>query len=1378
MKIKTFSIKGIGFGAAFCFWILGFFLLEPVHAQSSENIRFERISIEQGLSQITIMGILQDKQGFMWFATQEGVNKYDGYQFTVYRNEPDNNKSLRHNYVRTILEDSGGNIWIGTNGGGLSKFDRKAEALTHYLNQEDNPRSISNNYVYSIFEDDAGSMWIGTDGGLNKLDQKTGIFTHYMHQADNPKSISQNEVRSIFEDSKGNLWIGTEGGGLNRFDRIKQTFTSYLNQPDNPMSLSNNTVRSIFEDSKGNLWIGTYGGGINRFDRKTEVFTQYLHQPDNPRSLSDNSVFSIYEDGGGTMWIGTKDGLNKFDRDAGTFTIYKNQPDNPQSLSDNSVYSIFEDVGGNLWIGTFGGGLNKFNRKAVDSFIHYQNQSDNPNSLNNNFVWSIYGDSEDNLWIGTYGGGLNKFSRKTGTFSHYLHQPGNPKSLSHNFVFATIEDVEGNLWIGTEDGLNRFDRKSESFTLYENQADNPGSLSNNFVYKLLDDSKGNLWIGTYGGGLNKFDRKREKFTHYRSQEDNPNSLSNDIVMSLLEDSEGNLWVGTYIGLNKFDHNKETFTNYLHQENNPKSLCNNHVLTMLENTDGNLWIGTDRGLTFFNKKAETFACYREKDGLPNATIYGVLNDDKGNLWLSTNKGIAKFNPKTRTSTNYDPKDGLQSNEFSHGAYYKDKTGRMYFGGIDGFNEFHPNNIWDNTYIPPVSITDFMLFNKSVDVAKTGMESDEFQLGQHINFTEDIILDYTDYIFAFEFSVLNYRQSVKNQFAYKLEGFDKDWVETDYRHRRVTYTDLSHGDYTFKVKGANDDGYWNKEGASIKMTILPPPWLTWWAYSLYTLAILGLIFWFIQWQRGKVKQKQKELDREKQVSARLIQLDKLKDEFLANTSHELRTPLNGIIGIAESLIDGVDEWSVKRTRANLGMIASSGRRLASLVDDILDFSKMQNRTLELSTKPVDLRSLVDIVLATSKVLVGDKDVSIVNDIGSDTPSADADENRLQQIMFNLIGNGIKFTETGTVKISTTQKDNRLIVSVSDTGIGIPKEKYSQIFESFEQADGDTSRVYGGTGLGLAVTKQLVELHGGEIWVDSIEGKGSTFSFSLPISGEEAPEHEIEERPVAKIQLATSLAAKPIRDMPEIDDIAPVDGDFNILIVDDDPINLQVLSNHLSLQSYNIEMASNGPEALKMLEGDHKFDLILLDIMMPKMSGYEVTEKLRMRHGQHELPIIFLTAKNQVADLITGFSAGGNDFLTKPISKAELLSRVKTHLQLLDINRNLERKVRDRTEEINKQKEEISTQRDQIVKARDALWGEMELAKKIQTVLLPEEPKISGYKIAAHMEPADEVGGDYYDVINFEGKDWLVIGDVSGHGVPSGLVMMMVQTAIHTV
>ncbi|MCP3683642.1 MAG: response regulator, partial [bacterium] len=553
------------------------------------------------------------------------------------------------------------------------------------------------------------------------------------------------------------------------------------------------------------------------------------------------------------------------------------------------------------------------------------------------------------------------------------------------------------------------------------------------------------------------------------------------------------------------------------------------------------------------------------------------------------------------------------------------------------------------------------------------------------------------FAFEFSVLNYRQSDKNQFAYKLEGFDKDWVETDYRHRRVTYTDLSHGEYIFKVKGSNDDGYWNKDGASIKLTILPPPWLTWWAYSLYTLAALALILWFIQSQRKKVKQKQKELDREKQVSSRLRQLDRLKNEFLANTSHELRTPLNGIIGIAESLVDGMEKWSSEKIRSNLGMIASSGKRLSSLVNDILDFSKMQHRTLELAKAPVDLYAITNVVLTTSKMLLGDKDLKLVNDIDINISSVNADENRLQQIMYNIIGNAIKFTETGSVTVSAIAKEDNMEVRVADTGIGIPKEKIARVFESFEQAEGSTARVYGGTGLGLAVTKQLLELHGGEIRVESTEGTGSTFSFTLPISSEKASKLKLGEQEVSRIHnLEPIISTDSVEDIPKIEDVEPAEGDFNILIVDDDPVNLQVLENHLSLQNYKITQALNGPEAIKLIEGGQTFDLVLLDIMMPKMSGYEVTEMLRDSHAAHELPIIFLSAKNQVADLITGFTAGGNDFLTKPISKPELLSRVKTHLQLLDINRNLEQKVRDRTAEVLRQKEEIEEQAKQLAEA----------------------------------------------------------------------------------
>ncbi|MCP4603757.1 MAG: response regulator [Proteobacteria bacterium] len=1294
MQIKTFSTKSTVLKATFCFCVLGLTLLRPVYAQVGKNINFERISIEQGLSQISVTSIFQDSQGFIWFGTLDGLNKYDGYQFVIYRHDLDDSASLSNSYILSIFEDTKGNLWVGTNGGGLNRFDRKAETFTRYQHRANDTKSLSNNFVWSIFEDSKGKLWIGTEDGLNKLGNRSETFTHYLHKDDNPSSLSHNKVRSILEDEDGNLWIGTEGGGLNKFDRKTETFSHYVNKTDNPKSLSHNSVWSIFEDHEGILWIGTLGGGLNRFDRKTETFTHYVNQANNPRSISNNTIRAILEDTGGNLWIGTHGGgLNRFDRETETFTHYMNQADNPHSISQDKIRSIFEDDGGNLWIATHSG-LNKFDRKA-ENFILYKHQTDDLNSLNHDFVYSIYEDDEENLWLGT-NNGLNKYNRKLDTFTHYTHDADSPKSISHNAIRSIIEDAEGNLWIGVlRGGLNKFNRKTETFTHYLHQDDNPKSLSSNMVYSILEDSRGELWIGTIGGGLNRFDRKTKTFSHYSTQADNPNSLSHNFIYSIFEDSEGNLWIGTEDGLNSFDRQTEYFVRYLNQAGNSKSLSSNLVLTIFEDSRGDLWIGTTGGLNSFDQRSKSFTCYREKDGLPNDVIYGILEDNKGNLWLSTNNGISKFNPNTKTISNYNMKDGLQSNEFNSGAYHKGRSGRMYFGGINGFNEFYPENVENSTYVPPVVITDFLLFNKPVGVAKASVKSDGYQLEQHINFTKEITLDYTDYIFAFEFSALNYRQSDKNQFAYKLEGFDRDWVETDYRHRRTTYTDLYHGEYVFRVKASNDDGYWNTEGTNIRMTILPPPWKTWWAYSLYTLAVLALIFWFVQSQRKKVKQKQKELDREKQVSARLIQLDKLKNEFLANTSHELRTPLNGIIGIAESLIDGMEEWSSEKIYSNLAMIASSGKRLSSLVNDVLDFSKMQHRTLELSTNPVDLCSISNVVLTTSKTLLGDKNLKLLNDIDTNIPTVNADENRLQQIMYNLIGNAVKFTETGSVKVSAIVKESRMEVRVSDTGIGIPKEKIDRVFESFEQAEGSTARVYGGTGLGLAVTKQLVELHDGEIWAESTEGQGSTFFFTLPISGEKASMLKAEEQPVSKVHVLEPIITNPMDLISKIEDVAPAEGNFNILIVDDDPVNLQVLENHLSLQNYNITQALNGQEALNLIEGEQRFDLILLDIMMPKMSGYEVTEMLRESHAAHELPIIFLSAKNQVVDLITGFTAGGNDYLTKPISKAELLSRVKTHLQLLDINRNLEQKVRDRTAEVVRQKEEIQAQAKELEK-----------------------------------------------------------------------------------
>jgi signal transduction histidine kinase/ligand-binding sensor domain-containing protein/DNA-binding response OmpR family regulator len=1280
-----------------------------VFAQKN-NIRFEHISLEHGLSQNTIECILQDRQGFMWFGTQDGLNKYDGYKFTVYRHNPDDRTSLGANFVSSIFEDSGGLLWIGTRGGGLNQFDRKQETFTRFKHQADNPHSISHDSVRSIFADSAGILWIGTEGGgLNKFDKKTGKFTRFQHWADNPHSLSHNEIRSIFEDSAGTLWIGT-GGGLNQFDRKQETFTRFLHLANNPNSLSHNEVRSIFEDSTGTLWIGT-GGGLNRFDRKQETFTRFLYQVDNPHSLSHNEVRSIFEDSTGTLWIGTGGGLNRFDRKQETFIRFLHQADNPYSLSHNFVMSIFEDSGGNLWIGTLVGGINKF--AVNETFIHFKHQADNPHSLSHNFVMAIFEESDDNLWIGTLGGGINKFARKEETFTHFQHQEDNPHSLSNDNVWSIFEDSDGTLWIGTGNGLNKFNRKEETFIRYQNQADNPYSISNNFVNSIFEDSDGTLWIGT-GGGLNQFDRKQEKFRCFQHQADNPYSLSHNNVRLIFEDSGDNLWIGTEGGgLNQFDKKTGKFIRFQNQADNPYSISNNFIRSIFEDTDGNLWIGTlGGGLNKFARKEEIFTHFREKDGLPNDIVYGILGDDNGNLWMSTNKGISKFNPKTGIFINYDEKDGLQSNEFNTGAFHKGKSGRMYFGGINGFNEFYPDRIKNNTYIPPVVITDFLLFNEPVPVArhvtrddrkqKPGIQSrspksHRFELEQHINFTREITLDYTDYIFALEFSALNYRQPNKNQFVYQMEGFDKDWIKTDYKNRRATYTNLPHGEYTFRVKASNDDGIWNHQGTSIKITILPPFWKTLWFQSLVLLVILAAIYGLYRLRVHNMKAQQIKL--EKQVADRTAELrqrqqeleeswkvaeensrvaeksrliaekerqaaeaaNRFKSNFLACMSHEIRTSMNAIIGFNEMMLDtnlNKEQMDYVQT------VLRSGESLLTVINDILDFSKVESGQLALESIDFDPEVLAFDVCELINPRIGDKPVEILCRISDSVPSnVKGDPGRYRQVLINLMANAAKFTEKGEIELAVdVEKEDEalitLLAAVRDTGIGIPKDKQDSIFEAFYQAESSVTREYGGTGLGLAICKQLAQLMGGDIWLESEPGQGSTFHFSAVMQ-------KSEKKPVKPIQ-KVSLKGK------------------KVLVVDDNQHNREILSHQLTSLEMEVVTLSKGSDVLPTLsavdEQTAPFDLCILDIRLPDLSGIEVAQQIRSLDSPAAgLPLLAFTSSypqraKDFSDL------GFNGFLLKPVRRSKLIQMLE---QLLG------EKGENRTEKERAKREGMLTQ-----------------------------------------------------------------------------------------
>ncbi|NQZ08604.1 MAG: response regulator, partial [Algicola sp.] len=933
---------------------------------------------------------------------------------------------------------------------------------------------------------------------------------------------------------------------------------------------------------------------------------------------------------------------------------------------------------GFVWVGTGGGGVSKLNLEH-QRFGHFNHNPLDPRSLSGNIVWAISQDSHDALWIGTRSNGLNRLDKQADGFVHFKHDASKPSSLSHNNVMSMLEDASGDLWVATAfGGLDLFDRNSGHFSHFKHDETEPESLSSNSSKTLNIDSQNIFWVGSWCGGLNQFDVQNKQFKHYQHQPQDDNSLSQDIVRTTLEDASGQFWVGTLNGLNLFDREQGTSTRYTHDDKDPNSLSHNNVTHLQQDSSGTLWVATyGGGLNKYNPETNNFKRYRVKDGLPNDTVYGILEDEIGNLWLSTNMGLSKFNPKTETFKNYDVVDGLQSNEFNSGAHFKGKDGELFFGGTNGFNRFYPQNIKDNTTVPTVVFTDFLLFNKSVVINPDAPQnSDIFTLPKAIDALLELTLGHQQALVTFEFAALDHANPNRNRYQYKLEGFDNHWIDADASIRRATYTSLPSGHYTLRVKAANPDGYWNEQGATINLIVNPPPWRSWWAHLIYVLFTAALVFGALRFRLQQHK-----FTQDRKVLKRLKQVDKLKDVFLANTSHELRTPLNGIIGLAQSLIDGIAGPLPAKAHKSLNMVVTSGKRLSHLIDDILDLSHLKHQRIVLKTEPLDLYRLVEVVLVLSEPLCEGKDLQLVNDVPQNLPTIEADENRLLQILHNLVGNGIKFSHSGGVTVRAKKSDSGIVVSVMDTGIGIGKDKFATIFNSFEQVDGDNNRAYGGTGLGLSISQQLVALHGGSIDLESTPGEGSTFSFTLPTSGAKPANIKIVESVVTPVPVLEALPDEEYSsdEQDELGELANDGSGMRLLLVDDEPINLQVLNDHLSMLNYQLVEAADGTEALRLIEQEGPFDMVLLDVMMPKLSGYEVCKILRESYSVSELPVIFLTAKNQVEDLVEGFEIGGNDYLTKPVDKPELLSRVAVHLKLLGINRALDSKVNERTEKL---------------------------------------------------------------------------------------------------
>lgn len=828
------------------------------------NIRFSRLSLEQGLSQSSIYGLVQDDRGFIWIGTEDGLNRYDGNQFKIFKPVRNDQNSLSDGFVQVMLKDRDGTIWIGTNSGGLEHFDPLTEHFTHFPHKPDDANSISSDDVLALFQDQKGAIWIGTHGGgLNKLEfldggrigTETAVkITRYHHDDRDETSLSHNVVQAISQDANGQLWIGT-GNGLNRFDEKEQLFHRYYHDPENPNSLSHDNVWSIYLDDQGALWIGTEGG-LNRLNPVAGLFKRFLHDPTDRNSLDHDHVRAILEDKNGLLWIGTEGGLNRFDRRSDRFYRYNHDPADPFSLNGGSIRTLFEDQLGVLWVGALGSGLN-LAHPGRDQFTYYRNKPTDPHSLSNNVVFGICEDKNGVIWLGT-NGGLNRFDRQTGQFTAYQNDPITRNSLINDHVWATFVDDEGLLWLGTEGGLDKFNPYTGIFTHYQHDPADETSLGHNQIWGIYQDSEGVIWIGTEAG-LDRFDPTTETFKHFGHDPANPTSLSGHTAIVIYEDSENVLWVGTFSGgISRFDRRQETFTRFQHDPDDPTSLSHDAVMAFYEDKLGGFWVGTyGGGLNFFDRQSGKFRHFRKEEGLPSDVVYSIVEDDSGQFWLSTNHGLSRFDPRTETFENYDYRDGLQSNEFNLNSHLMSESGELFFGGINGLNTFFPATIHAIGAPPPIAL--ISLSQKGTEVELPAYKA-----------TRTLEIQWPDNGFDFEFAVLSYIEPEKNQYAYMLEGFDKDWNAAG-SNRFGRYTNLPGGDYALRLKGAGADGLWNEVGTSLAISVVPPFWTAWWFISSLIAALAVVGYGGYRWRVNRLKAQSLELDR--QINERTRELTAL-------------------------------------------------------------------------------------------------------------------------------------------------------------------------------------------------------------------------------------------------------------------------------------------------------------------------------------------------------------------------------------------------------------------------------------------------------------------------------------------------------------------------
>ncbi len=1247
-----------------------FFLAGIIPASASmaiENIHFSSIE-NNAINQKTINAIVQGKKGFLWIGTEDGLFCYNGYDFKQYYFDRHDSTSIGSSYIRCMHVDSQGGLWIGTWGGGLNRYDYTQDEFIRYKNTRGAANCIAGDSINDISEDNDGNLWLAVRlKGLDRFNIKNKEFFHYKHTITNPKSLSSNDIDELLIDHQNNLWIGCWYGGLNKLNLnnprslvpSKAIFQKYLTRYGRKKNQGQSVI-SLYEDKNKNLWIGTHRGqGLGKYDREMDRI-MFIDK------FQENQILCLLENKKRELWIGTNSGLIIYNLNTNEHVVHQNHLNQPHSLSHDRVLCIMKDNSNVTWLGTQVG----LSKHVTKKFKHYKTDKSEKN-LNN--VMCFEQDNDNNLYVGNWISGIKKFIVSP---DHTLTlAPSTISSISRQMqIWSMYKEQYGDLWIGTfEDGLYKFNAREQEITNLKFETEN---VQGNRVPVIYPANSHTLLIGTWHG-LYLLNTKTNEKIHFTREPSNPNSLSSNMITSILKDHEKYIWIGTREGGINIVPWKELIFNekpcFIHFEKAPgneTSLSNNYVNTLIQDSKKNIWIGTEGGgLNHFvydrNPENASFSCFTEDEGLPSAHVRSILEDDQGHIWISSSQGLSKMGIENKKIDNYTVKDGLQHMIFNTRACYKDKDGFLCFGGKNGFNYFHPDSIKYEKTPPKTYVSKVFIMNEKIGIGEK-LEDGRILMEKSLFFTKEIKLSFQDKVISFEFVALDYMSPEQNKYMYMLEGFDQTWHHSSADQRRATYTNLDPGRYTFKVKSSNSHNVWNEKPAVIHLSIAPPWWKTWWAFTIYLgfVAIVLLLFRKYSIVQEKLKN---DLVRERLEKEKIREVDEIKSKFFMNISHEVRTPISLIMGPLEKLMAQKD--MDKKNAFQLEVIHRNAKRLLGLINQFIDFRKLELGQLQLEARKGDIVEFTREMFDSFQLLASQKNIDYKFKYQEPSIITYFDHEKVEKVLANLISNAFKFTpEHGKIRVRIKTigpenlpdhvkycKEGAVYIKIQDNGIGIPENKKQKIFNRFYRIEHPAKKKTAGVGIGLSLAKELMDLHHGRIELDSETNKGSNFKLYFPLGKSCFAKQEIIEEPLE------ATANKDKEEITETMEIQPAVEDhlankeLPLVLLVEDNIELRTFIREEIKNDYNIIEAKNGEEALNKAK---QFipDLVLSDIMMPVMDGITLSQKLKADLKTSHIPIILLTAKSSEEDNIEGLETGADEYIVKPFNMKVLSTKIK--------------------------------------------------------------------------------------------------------------------------